>query len=269
MYFAGSFLFCQEVNVLFMDSRKRFSNRVENYELYRPHYPHEVLEFLERQIGFNKNWVVADIGSGTGISSELFLMTGNQVRAVEPNQPMRLSAEKRFQACQTFQSVEGSAEETTLKGNSVDLIVAGQAFHWFNNAKAKREFQRISKKGAYLLLMWNEKQLATPFMRSYEKLLERYAINYSGVCQKNIDSKAIKSFFFPKSYITHQIPHRQLFTYDQLKGRLLSSSYAPLEDHPMHQKMLTQLEKIYQENKQEGAVSFEYFCRLFLGNIIS
>ena len=58
------------------DALSRFSNRVADYVRSRPGYPHAVLELLEREVGFNKSMVVADIGSGTGLSSELFLKNG-------------------------------------------------------------------------------------------------------------------------------------------------------------------------------------------------
>ncbi|HAY33224.1 MAG TPA: SAM-dependent methyltransferase, partial [Ignavibacteria bacterium] len=58
------------------DPRKRFSDRVENYVKYRPHYPEELLDFMKAECGLDQSSVIADIGSGTGISSELFLKNG-------------------------------------------------------------------------------------------------------------------------------------------------------------------------------------------------
>jgi predicted RNA methylase len=60
-----------------MKNTERFSDRVENYVLYRPHYPAAIIDFLKKETGLTKNHVVADIGSGTGILSELFLQHGN------------------------------------------------------------------------------------------------------------------------------------------------------------------------------------------------
>ena len=71
------------------DSKQRFSSRVEQYIKYRPSYPIAILEFLRDQIGLAPAWTIADIGSGTGISAQLFLDAGNMVFAVEPNREMR------------------------------------------------------------------------------------------------------------------------------------------------------------------------------------
>ena len=67
------------------DTVERFSNRVENYVKYRPHYPPAVLELFRNEMGLTPDSLIADIGSGTGISSELFLKNGNTVYGVEPN----------------------------------------------------------------------------------------------------------------------------------------------------------------------------------------
>src|SRR5579871_3210058 len=122
------------------NSTLRFSDRVEDYVKYRPHYPTIILSYLRDEYAFGPGWLVADIGSGTGISTELFLGFGNQVTAVEPNREMRLKAEELLGDKTGFVSVDGTAEATGLKDSSVDLIVAGQAFHWFDPVRARLEF---------------------------------------------------------------------------------------------------------------------------------
>ena len=63
----------------FADSKERFSNRVADYVRYRPGYPEEVIEALRSECGLRPGHSVADIGSGTGFLSELFLKNGNHV----------------------------------------------------------------------------------------------------------------------------------------------------------------------------------------------
>ena len=74
-------------------STTRFSDRAEDYMKYRPHYPQQIIEILKSKTGLSQNSIVADIGSGTGISTGLFLNNGNKVFAVEPNKEMREAAE--------------------------------------------------------------------------------------------------------------------------------------------------------------------------------
>src|SRR5687767_5967708 len=110
----------------------RFSTRVENYVKYRPGYPEEIVSILKSDCGLMSSSLIADIGSGTGILSELFLRNGNLVFGIEPNAPMRTAAEQLLTAYKNFVSIEGSAEATTLEAHSVDFIMAAQAFHWFD-----------------------------------------------------------------------------------------------------------------------------------------
>jgi len=160
----------------------RFSSRVDDYQKYRPSYPMEIFPVLEAQCGLRESSVVADIGSGTGISSELFLARGNPVFAVEPNQPMRQAAELRLRRYPTFNSVDGRAEATGLATASVDFVLAAQAFHWFDFTVARTEFARILRPGGQLLLLWNERLTETSaFLREYERLLRTQAVDYNAV----------------------------------------------------------------------------------------
>lgn len=250
-----------------MGNTERFSNRVQNYVLYRPHYPKKVITYLQDQIGFDQRWVVADIGSGTGISSALFLENGNMVYCVEPNLKMRQAAEQIFKNQKTFKSVEGTAEATSLEDKSVDLIVAAQAFHWFDAAAAKREFHRIAKKNAYLLLMWNVRSLASDFEKGYEQMLFDYSLDYEAAKHRNIDENKVKELFSPNSYSFKSLPNFQTFDLEGIKGRLLSSSYAPLENHANYKPMMDRLEQLFYQYAVDAKIRFDYTCELYYGKI--
>src|SRR5487761_1306376 len=107
-------------------STERFTSRVNAYRKYRPHYPKAVIEALRDHTGLRVSHVIADVGSGTGISSEIFLEHGNFVYGIEPNQAMREAGEDYLSSYKNFRSIEGTAEETTLPDHSVDYIIAGQ-----------------------------------------------------------------------------------------------------------------------------------------------
>src|ERR1700740_331696 len=78
-----------------MDSTERFSDRVENYAKFRPKYPGALIHFVQERLSPPR--VIADIGSGTGILSDQLLGAGYTVLGVEPNEPMRLEAERRLE----------------------------------------------------------------------------------------------------------------------------------------------------------------------------
>src|SRR5215203_3908885 len=146
-------------------SVERFSNRVADYARYRPGYPREILSLFESDCGLTPHSIIADIGSGTGKLSELFLTNGNPVFGVEPNALMRETADALLANYPGFRSVNGTAEATTLADSSVDFVTAAQAFHWFDPVVAKVEAARILKAGGWAALIWNDRKLtSTPFL---------------------------------------------------------------------------------------------------------
>lgn len=250
------------------DSTRRFSDRVANYVRYRPSYPVGILSILREQTGLDSTSVIADIGSGTGISAQLFLDNGNSVFGIEPNVDMRQSAEAQLKSYPRFHSIVGTAESTQLQAHSVDYALAAQAFHWFNRAEAKREFTRILKSGGWGLLMWNSRRTtSSSFLRAYEALLQHYGTDYREICHRNIDKTALQDFFAKGQFEFHSLDNEQRFDFTGLKGRLLSSSYTPNETHPNFQPMLTELERLFHQYEENGEIRFEYDTELYFGSI--
>jgi SAM-dependent methyltransferase len=244
------------------NSTTRFSDRVEDYVKYRPHYPAGVLSYLQEIYQFNKEWVVADIGSGTGISTQLFLRNanwaGNRVYAVEPNLAMRTKGEELLRGVPGFVSIDGTAEATRLADGAIDLIVAGQAFHWFDPVQTRKEFVRIASAGACVALIWNERLVLSDFEREYEALILEYAGDYKTVNHKNITDLQIGEFFSPQPFLFQSFDNEQVFDYEGLKGRLLSSSYVP-KDGPM----IGALEALFSRHQRGGRVRVGYETKLY------
>ncbi len=248
------------------NSTTRFSDRVEDYVKYRPHYPAGILTHLEEAYAFGPSWIVADIGSGTGISTELFLQNGNRVVAIEPNREMRLKAEELLGGYSQFVSIEGTAEETGLAAASIDLIVAGQAFHWFDARRARTEFVRITRPGAVVALIWNERLILSDFEREYEGLILRYAGDYKAINHKNLTDAQFSGFFYPQSYQLRPFDNEQRFDFDGLRGRLLSSSYIPKEG-PVHEAMMEALAALFNQHAVDGQVRVGYETKVYSGII--
>ena len=245
----------------------RFSNRVENYVKYRPGYPTEVITLLQTECGLIPSSIIADIGSGTGKLSELFLENGNRVIAVEPNEAMRVAGERLLKDRSNFVSVDGKSEDTTLDAASVDFITAGQAFHWFEPKATRLEFARILKPGGWVALIWNDRKLdATPFLEDYEKLMLNFGTDYQEV-RNDKDISGIARFFEPATYLFKSFPNRQLFDLEGLKGRVLSSSYTPQPTSPKFEPMMKEIELIFSRNERGGFVSFDYDTKVFYGHL--
>ena len=259
---------CRENSTLTIDPKARFSRRALYYSKFRPRYPEAIRGFMELELGLTRESIVADVGSGTGILSELFLKQGNTVFAVEPNQEMRITAERLLSKYSNFRSVEGSAEDTTLPSASVDFVMAGQAFHWFNPIQAKVEFARILKPKGWVLLIWNVRQVSTRFMQEYEALLNEFASRHaftSRTTKERIGSEGLRNFL--GQYNEKRFENSQVFDFEGLKGRLLSASYVPLPGEEGYDGMLAELRRIFNSYRKNGAVIFEYETEVYYSQL--
>ncbi|MEO7908559.1 MAG: class I SAM-dependent methyltransferase [Roseiflexaceae bacterium] len=250
------------------DSTRRFSSRVDNYVKYRPSYPAEVVALLAAECGLTPDTLVADIGAGTGLLAEPFLKNGNHVIGIEPNREMRAAGERLLADYPRFSSIDGTAEATTLGEHSVDIITAGQAFHWFDHAKSRAEFARILRPGGWVALVWNERQAdSTPFLQAYEQLLRTYSSEYETLNHRQIDRATSAAFFAPGTFALQTFANTQIFDFEGVKGRLLSSSYTPAPGQPTYQPMLDELATIFQQCQVDSTVAFEYDTNVYYGRL--
>ena len=214
------------------------------------------------------------MGSGTGISSELFLRYGCEVWAVEPNDAMRAAAEtwlgRRCEFTLRFHSVGGSAEATGLAEGSVDLVTAGQAFHWFDPERARAEFRRILRpERGWVALMWNDRRLiGSPFLEGYEELLLAYQTDYTRVRHDNLTADDFARFFGPGGYESGAFPNSQRLDRQGLRGRLLSASYTPQPGQPGHDELLAAADRLFDRCHVRSIVTLEYDTRVYLGRLM-
>jgi len=247
-------------------STERFGRRVESYVRSRPSYPQALIELLEVECGLTPGWAVADIGSGTGILSRLFLESGCRVYGVEPNLEMRRAGEALLATHRLFTSLDGTAEDTGLPDAAVDLVAAGQAFHWFEAKAARREFSRLLRPQGWVVLVWNDRRKqGSPFLQAYEELLLAYGTDYQKVDHTRVGLKKIQSFFGREPVGTAAFDNHQSFRFEGLKARLLSSSYTPGPNHPRHTDMLRALREIFEAFEVDDHVSIEYDTQVYYG----
>jgi SAM-dependent methyltransferase len=250
-----------------IDPTTRFTSRVDNYVKYRPSYPASIITLLESECGLTRATIVADIGSGPGFLTELFLKLGNTVFGVEPNAEMRAAGERLLAKYPSFLSVNATAEATMLPNKSVDLIVAGQAFHWFQRDATKVEFKRILKPGGWVVLVWNGFRVETSaVVRAYHELLVQYGTDYKEV-SREIETCDIAELFAPRKYREARFPFKQVFDFEGLKGRLLSASYAPQPSDPRYDDMIEDLRGVFTANQHNGTVDFDYETEVYYGQL--
>jgi len=245
----------------------RFSSRVSDYVRYRPSYPREILTLFEQECGLKRSSTVADIGSGTGLLAKLFLDFGCGVLGIEPNREMREAGEEFLAGSPKFSSVSGRAEATGLSNSSVDLVVAGQAFHWFDAAEARIEFARILREPKWVALIWNEREVTDGFLTGYEELLKRYAPDYGRVDHRQVGAPHMRAFFGYSNWKLAEFPNAQKFDLEGAQGRLRSSSYAPATSDPEFAAMMAELGRLFHEYEVDGQVAFVYSTKVYFGTL--
>lgn len=248
---------------------ERFSDRVDAYVRARPHYPDELALQLARALALPPQATVADIGSGTGISCVPFLRTGFTVIGVEPNDAMRAAAERSLQPYSNFRSVKGTAEDTTLAAASVDLVVAGQAFHWFDHARFGAEIRRIAQPSGALALFWNSRRHdASPFMADYNALLLAFCAEYRAKWKgDDVGAKLAPAMaiVFGSRWSEATLPNQQRLDREGLIARIDSDSYAPKPSDPLHAPMIEAALRLFDRHAIDGAVELIYNTRVFYG----
>ena len=251
-----------------IDSKKRFTDRVEDYVKFRPSYPTDIIAFLEENALLTKSSVIADVGSGTGLLTKIFLENGNKIFGIEPNKEMRMAGEKFLKQYDNFVSINGSSEETTLIDESIDLITAGQAYHWFNIEKTALEFKRILKQSnkENIVLIWNTRTDKTEFNRAVERIIKKFSNDYEHVSHTQ-DKNKDQNIFFNTVFKRKTFPNYQELTFDGLLGRLLSSSYMLKKTDERYPTFENELKKIFTCYEVNGTILLDYETELFYGKL--
>lgn len=115
------------------------------YDRARAGYPVEAVQWVLPEGAAR----VLDLGAGTGRLSAVLLGLGVDVVAVEPDDAMRALVPAGAQA------LAGTAEQVPLPDASVDAVLVGQAWHWFDQERALVEVGRVLRPGGTLGLLWN------------------------------------------------------------------------------------------------------------------
>jgi len=246
-----------------LSSSDRFLGRVEAYAKYRPSYPAAAIDLLAARCGLKPGVNAVDLGSGTGILSALLLQRGARVFGIEPNREMRYYSDLALSG--EFYTESGTADNTYMPDRYFDLLVAGQAFHWFDPQKTRIEALRILKPGAWAALLWNERpKEPVPFMEDYEALVRRYAPQYDQVVRMRAQEDGIRQFFgySPELAI---FPNEQVLDFEGLMGRLMSSSYCPMPANPNHAPLMAGLKEVFDRHQRDGKIVFPYQTLVYFG----
>lgn len=250
------------------ESTQRFSHTVDNYIRFRPGYPEEIISFMQQEFGLSYSSVIADIGSGTGKLTELFLKNGCPTFAVEPNDAMREAGEKLLGHYSNFTSINGTAEQTNLMDHAVDFVTAGQAFHWFDVSKSRAELIRILKPNGWALLIWNKRMdERSAFMESYNTFLHQYSTDLEKINLRRINKEQFLAFYGNSDYRLKTFEHYQTFDFAGVKGRYLSCSYAYSENHPGYRGAIEALASLVEDHNKSGVIKMWYRTEIYYGRL--
>ena len=216
-------------------------------------YSKELISFLRDELNLRPSRIIADVGSGTGLLSKLFLDNGNVVYAVEPNREMRQVAESIFDKNPNFHSVDGTAEHTTLAEHRIDFVTVAQAFHWFDKELTHQEFKRMLKPNGNVILVYNDGKKTDGFMQEYERLLLKYAPNYKEQTHQDVSEKEINDFYGNEKLGKKYFDDYQSLDLEGFKGRLMSSSFVPLELN-LQPSFSKELKEIFERCRVQGKV---------------
>ena len=241
------------------DPTTRFSNRVGAYTKFRPSYPNEAIDFIVARFGLGPDSAIADLGSGTGIFSELMLGRAGRVYAVEPNGPMR--AEARLGGARASFRLTAGLRRPAFDA-SIDLVTAAQAFHWFEPFAAKRECARILKHSGGIAFIWNKRIADDGFAKAYDEALKSFAPEREKVGHDRVSPDDIRAFFGVEPELV-RFPNPSFLSWEAVMGRLDSASYAPLVGSPERAAIERALRAAFERFEHGGMIEFPYVCEVW------
>jgi SAM-dependent methyltransferase len=236
-----------------IQSNQRFNGRAADYSQFRERYdPDILLPRLRAWCGLLPSWLIADIGAGTGMLADVFLANGNQVLAVEPNAEMRTAC-MASHAGSRLEVFAASAEATSLPSQSIDLVCAGRAFHWFDVDRSMREFCRILKPdGWFLSVAFGRAEEGTAANIDVREMLRSFS--------KAGTHDASAKYARLTDYLRRDRHHEEIegtmrLSNEEFRGLLRSISTAPLPEEPRFLEFQHEIDRLYLQHAQGGYIS--------------
>jgi len=249
-----------------LDSKERFSATAGLYARWRPTYPEALRDFLigllppvEERPG-RRPAVIADLGCGTGISARLLAAPDRRVIGIEPNADMLAEARRTTPPELAIEYRDGEAVATGLAPASVDFVVAGQAFHWFDLEATCAEIRRILIPAGFTAAFWNVRdETRSSLHGEYRALLERTSTEYPRAPKAEPTMARIQAAGIVVDLRRAEFAHRQKLDREGFLGRAYSSSYVmhgiPAAVRPAFDR---ELDRLFDRHARDGRVDLPY-----------
>lgn len=177
-----------------------FGPAADLYDAIRPTYPPEALTWA---LGAEPKRVV-DLGAGTGILTRVLVRLGHDVVPVEPDAAMRA---KLAATTPGVEPLEGRAESVPVPDGSVDAVVAGQAYHWFDQEPTHREVARVLAPGGVFAPIWNVRDHEVPWVRELTRIADDVRESDGGVSNGEIEHDFGPEFTpIERARFRHEVP---------------------------------------------------------------
>ncbi|MGK5676871.1 class I SAM-dependent methyltransferase [Micromonospora sp. URMC 106] len=232
-----------------------FGAAAREYDRFRPRYPEAAVRWA--LAGVEAPARVVDLGAGTGILTRGVLALGHEVVPVEPDAAMRAQLEV---ATPGTTALAGSAEAVPLPDGTVDAVLAGQAYHWFDRERAHAEIARLLRPGGTFAPIWNTRDERVDWVAELSRIAH-LGDNAGSVVEKYGD---FGSAFEPTEL--REFAHTTTLTPDEVVAMLHTRSYwltAPADEQDRIDRELGELFTSHPELAGRESVELPYRTFVF------
>ncbi len=238
-----------------------FTDKVRDYIVGRPGYPVLLAGLLMESVGARPGQHLADIGCGTGLLAQSFLQHGFSVTGVEPNDAMRAAGAQLLSALPSFRMVAGTAERTGLPDASVDGVVVGTAFHWFDPVACRAEFARILRPRGWVALIGNERAMLDAGDLALSELLAHFRDDAHE--QMRMLEDCAPAEFLGHATRHFEVPHRLSLDHDAFVALVFSRSYMPRPGSPRRAEAEAMIDNAFSAHAAGGRYALNYRATVY------
>ena len=241
---------------------KGFAAGADAYERGRPAYSAEAVGRLVDELRIGPGARVLDLAAGTGKLTRQLASTGAEIVAVEPIAEMRAKLEA---ALPDVEAVEGTAERIPLANRSVDAVVVGQGFHWFDSVRAVSEIRRVLRPTGAVGMIWQSRETSRPWLARLDEIIDRADDGHprfrTGAWRAGFDLTAL---FEPLQEASFETVHRG--TPDTMVDRVASISYIAAMPEARRGAVLAEVRELLASDADTAGrdvVELPYRARIF------
>jgi SAM-dependent methyltransferase len=246
-----------------------FGNAAQAYAAHRPDYPDTAVEWALAPVTVSAPDLL-DLAAGTGKLTAALIPRAGSVTAVEPDLNMLEVLRTQLSPPHgPVTALAGEAEEIPLPDASMDAVLVGQAFHWFDPDRAGAEIARVLRPGGVLAALWNAEDISVDWVAGYHRAVGKpRRLPFAILDNPNDDVPQLPGFD-PVEWA--EFDHSRLITLDGLIDLLGTHTWAllsrPEERAEVYQRVRAYLATRSELGAAEGR-AFELPMRTLVGRTL-